>query len=102
MHHPVPPLHDQPPFTHESLAATHERLSTVRNGMPSRDLGPVGWTKPWSDDAGGACVEAKKLADGRVALRQSTDPDGPALVFTPREMTVFLAGVKAGVADFLL
>lgn len=55
----------------------------IRNGIPSRELGNRGWYKPWSDDAGGACVEAKKLGDGRVALRQSTDPDGPALVFTP-------------------
>ncbi|WP_432254194.1 DUF397 domain-containing protein [Streptomyces sp. HNM1019] len=69
--------------------------------MPSHDLGTMGWSKPWSDDAGGACVEAKKLRDGRVALRQSTDPDGPALVFTTNEMTGFLAGVKAGRADFL-
>ncbi len=74
----------------------------IRSGMPSRDLGAQGWFKPWSDDAGGACVEAKKLTDGRVALRQSTDPDGPALVFTPTEMTSFLRGVKAGAADFLL
>jgi len=74
----------------------------IRNGIPSRNLGARGWTKPWSDDAGGACVEVKKLTDGRVAVRQSTDPDGPALVFTPREMTTFVAGVKAGDADFLL
>lgn len=73
----------------------------IRSGMPSHDLGTRGWSKPWSDDAGGACVEAKKLHDGRVALRQSTDPDGPALVFTTYEMTRFLAGVKAGDADFL-
>ncbi|QFR03072.1 DUF397 domain-containing protein [Streptomyces phaeolivaceus] len=74
----------------------------VRNGMPARDLGVQDWHRPWSDDAGGACVEVKKLADGRVAVRQSTDPDGPALLFTPREMTSFLTGVKAGDADFLL
>lgn len=73
----------------------------VRNVMPSRNLGAKGWHKPWSDDVGGACVEAKKLADGRIALRQSTDPDGPALIFTPWEMTSFLTGVKAGHADFL-
>ncbi len=73
----------------------------IRSGMPSHDLGTLGWSKPWSDDAGGACVEAKKLYDGRVALRQSTDPDGPVLVFTTNEMTRFLAGVKAGDADFL-
>ncbi|RZB20921.1 DUF397 domain-containing protein [Streptomyces sp. F001] len=70
--------------------------------MPSRELGARGWSKPWSDDAGGACVEVMKLADGRVAVRQSTDPDGPALVFTPLEMSNFLTAVKAGDADFLL
>ncbi|MFD7405829.1 DUF397 domain-containing protein [Streptomyces sp. NPDC059866] len=70
--------------------------------MPSRELGARGWSKPWSDDAGGACVEVMKLADGRVAVRQSTDPDGPALVFTPLEMSSFLTAVKAGDADFLL
>lgn len=74
----------------------------IRNGMPSRELGARGWSKPWSDDAGGACVEVMKLADGRVAVRQSTDPDGPALVFTPLEMSSFLTAVKAGDADFLL
>ncbi|MDN0197897.1 DUF397 domain-containing protein [Streptomyces sp. S.PNR 29] len=70
--------------------------------MPARELGARGWSKPWSDDAGGACVEVKQLADGCVAVRQSTDPDGPALVFTPHEMSSFLTGVKAGDADFLL
>jgi hypothetical protein len=43
----------------------------------------------------------KKLNDGRVALRQSTDPDGPALVFPPGAMTSFVDGIKAGAADFL-
>ena len=74
----------------------------TRTCMPSHALGARGWSKPWSDDAGGACVEAKKLADGSVALRQSTDPDGPALVLSRTEMAGFLAGVKAGEADFLL
>ncbi|EXU66679.1 toxin-antitoxin system, toxin component [Streptomyces sp. PRh5] len=73
----------------------------IRSGTPSHHFGALGWSKPWSDDAGGACVEAKKLHGGRVALRQSTDPDGPALVFTTNEMTRFLAGVKDGDADFL-
>ncbi len=85
-----------------SQATTPGVHNDVRNGMPARDLGAQDWHRPWSDDAGGACVEVKKLADGRVAVRQSTDPDGPALLFTPREMTTFLAGVKAGEADFLL
>lgn len=51
----------------------------VRNGMPARALGTLDWRRPWSDDGGGACVEVKKPARGRVAVRQSTDPTAPHL-----------------------
>jgi uncharacterized protein DUF397 len=74
----------------------------IYNGMPATDLGTDGWRKPWSGGNGGSCVEAKKLNDGRVALRQSTDPDGPALIYTNHEITTFIQGAKAGEADFLL
>jgi hypothetical protein len=43
-----------------------------------------------------------KLHDGRIALRQSTDPDGPALIYTHHEITMFIQGAKAGQADFLV
>jgi hypothetical protein len=74
----------------------------VYNGMPARDLGVEGWRKPWSGGNGGSCVEAMKLSDGRVALRQSTDPDGPALIYTAHEMISFIQGAKNGQADFLV
>jgi hypothetical protein len=73
-----------------------------RNGISARELGATGWEKPWSGPNGDACVEAKPLPDGRVALRQSTDPDGPALIFTRAEMTAFVEGAKHGQADHLL
>jgi Domain of unknown function (DUF397) len=74
----------------------------VYNGMPATELGADGWRKPWSGGNGGSCVEAKKLNDGRVALRQSTDPSGPALIYTNHEITTFIEGAKAGDADFLI
>lgn len=74
----------------------------IRNGMPAAELGLEGWSKPWSSTNGGACLEVKRLADGRVALRQSTDPGGPALILEPGEIRAFLMGVKADVADYLL
>jgi Domain of unknown function (DUF397) len=83
----------------QSRAQSHLR---VYNGMPARELGSEGWHKPWSGGNGGNCLEAMKLADGRIAVRQSTDPDGPALICTPDEMNAFIEGAKAGVADFLL
>lgn len=74
----------------------------VYNGMPAHELGADGWGKPWSGPNGDACVEAKRLADGRVALRQSTADDGPALIYTADEMRAFIDGIKNGDADFLL
>ena len=73
----------------------------IRNGMPAADLGADGWRKPWSDN-GGPCLEARKLPGGRVALRQSTDPDGPALILDPGEIRAFVDGAKVGLADDLL
>jgi len=57
-----------------------------------RQLGDVGWHKPWSGSNGGNCVEVKSLGNGRYAVRQSTDPEGPALVFTEAELDVFARG----------
>ena len=53
-------------------------MHPIHNGMRATDLGTDGWHKPWSGTNGGACLEAKKLDGGRVALRQSTDAAGPA------------------------
>jgi hypothetical protein len=74
----------------------------IYSGMPASGLGTEGWHKPWSGTNGGSCVEAKRLPDGRVAIRQSTDPAGPALVYTRDEMVSFLEGAKSGKADFLI
>ncbi|MDT3398162.1 DUF397 domain-containing protein [Streptomyces sp. B1866] len=74
----------------------------IYSGMPATDLGADGWEKPWSGTNGGTCVEVKKLPDGRVAFRQSTDPHGPALVYTRPEVASFLEAAKAGGADFLI
>lgn len=74
----------------------------IYNGMPATELGTEGWHRPWSGGNGGSCVEAMKLHDGRVAIRQSTDPDGPALIYTLHEIQTFIQGAKAGDADFLL
>ncbi|MEU6379270.1 DUF397 domain-containing protein [Streptomyces sp. NPDC046909] len=68
----------------------------------AEDLGAEGWHKPWSGTNGGNCVEAKKLDSGEVALRQSTDPEGPALICSPSAITEFIEAAKGGGADFLV
>jgi hypothetical protein len=77
-------------------------VKDVYNGMPATELGEDGWERPWSGPDGASCVEAKKLAGGRVAVRQSSDPAGPALIYTREEIAAFVEAAKQGLADFLL
>jgi hypothetical protein len=65
-------------------------------------LGAEGWTRPWSGTNGEACVEVKLIPGRRVAVRQSTDPGGPALIFPAAAVAQFVAAAKDGRADFLL
>jgi len=59
--------------------------------------------KTWykSSRSGGAdnCVEARRVGDGSVQLRDSKDPDGPVLAFTPSEWDAFIGGAKGGEFD---
>lgn len=48
------------------------------------------WFKSsYSDNQGGACVEGARLADGSMAVRDSKDPHGPALLFPARVWSAF-------------
>jgi hypothetical protein len=68
------------------------------NGIAADTL-PVQWIKS-SYSVTGNCVELAALPDGSgVAMRQSTDPTGPALVYTKAEIEAFLSGAAAGEFD---
>ncbi|MFE6775395.1 DUF397 domain-containing protein [Streptomyces sp. NPDC057702] len=56
------------------------------------------WTKSSYSNNGGDCVEvAANLAPyGAVPVRDSKDPQGPALAFEPASWSAFVASVKAG------
>jgi hypothetical protein len=63
------------------------------------DLTGAVWRKAsYSNSQGGNCVEVADLSS-HVAVRDSKDPDGPTLVFTPAEWDAFTAGVKDGEFD---
>lgn len=67
------------------------------------DLGETGWRKDWSGTGGENCLEVKPLPEqGTVAVRQSTDPHGAAILFRREAIAEFVAATKAGQADFLL
>ena len=58
------------------------------------DLSGAQWRKSSYSGTNG-CVEVAVANDG-VAVRDSKDPDGPALMFSTHEWHSFLAGVRGG------
>jgi hypothetical protein len=54
------------------------------------------WFKSSYSQQGGDCVEIAHLKHGMVAVRDSKQPSGPALVFTPGEWDAFIAGARDG------
>jgi len=64
------------------------------------NIGPTQWVKSsYSSAEGGNCVEwspAHACAHGTVPVRDSKDPDGPALMFEPAAWSAFVTGVQAG------
>ncbi|MEV1051882.1 DUF397 domain-containing protein [Streptomyces sp. NPDC049887] len=69
------------------------------NGMPAGELRSVRWIKSSHSNATGNCVELAALPDGQVAVRNSRDPQGPALVYTRDEVEAFVAGARGGEFD---
>jgi Domain of unknown function (DUF397) len=75
------------------------------------DLSNAAWRKSVRSTNGGDCVEVavvpgdpavaghKADADELYLIRDSKDPDGPALAFTQSEWNAFVGGVKDGEFD---
>lgn len=72
------------------------------NGIPAPRLIGAKWYKSGLSNPNGNCVELAGLPGGGVAVRNSRDPQGPALVYTRAEMSAFLRGAKDGDFDDLI
>lgn len=83
-----------------SASGGHEgKLTTMQNaynGVPASRLLSATWKKSRHSNPSGDCVEAADLPSGNVAVRNSRDPDGPALIFTRSEWDAFVRGARDG------
>lgn len=63
------------------------------------DMSGARWFKSSYSASNGQCVEVAFLDSDMIGVRDSKNPSGPALVFTPGEWAAFTAGVTDGEFD---
>ena len=67
--------------------------------IESASASELEWVKSSYSGNNGNCIEVAVLPDAGRALRDSKNPTGPTLVFTPGEFTAFVLGVMDGEFD---
>ncbi|MFD9719375.1 DUF397 domain-containing protein [Streptomyces sp. NPDC059076] len=72
-----------------------------KNGVVADEIPGAQWRKSSASAGIGNCVEVANLGSGGVAVRNSRDTSGPALIFTGDEIRAFVAGAKNGEFDDL-
>ncbi|MFD8783526.1 DUF397 domain-containing protein [Kitasatospora sp. NPDC059599] len=60
------------------------------------DLSSAYWVKSSYSNNGGDCVEVTADAPGLAPVRDSKDPQGPALLFRAEAWVSFVAAVRSG------
>jgi Domain of unknown function (DUF397) len=68
----------------------------TNGSTPAAELSGLAWRKSSYSTAQGNCVEFAALPVGRVAVRDSRQPGGDALVLTHATWRAFCSAVKTG------
>jgi len=66
--------------------------------MPLDEIISLRWRKSTRSIGNGQCVEAARLTDGRLVVRDSTDMSSPMILFTRRRWLAFIDEIKGGVS----
>jgi hypothetical protein len=75
-------------------AAWRKSSYSGSNGGNCVEVAEVWRKSSYSASNGGDCVEVARALPAAVAVRDSKDPEGPKLVFTPAAWAAFTAALR--------
>jgi hypothetical protein len=71
----------------------------VYSGMPASGIQDVSWRKSRRSNPSGNCVELAELDGGAIAVRDSRQRSGPALIYSRTEIAVLIHRARTGRLD---
>ena len=77
-------------------------MQDIYNGMNAGQLEGATWRKSQRSNSQGACVELARLDSATVAMRNSRDPQGTALVYSATAVRAMVGALRTGEFDYLL
>jgi hypothetical protein len=72
------------------------------NGISAERLEGAEWRKSQRSNSQGACVELARLDSATVAMRNSRDPRGTALIYPAGAVRALVSALRAGDFDDLI
>ncbi|MDR2984927.1 MAG: DUF397 domain-containing protein [Nocardiopsaceae bacterium] len=76
-----------------------EDMKGTKSSSLNGEQGASRWIKSSFSFSNGNCVEVAHLPGGHIGVRDSKDPQGPVLRFTPGEWNAFIGGARNGEFD---
>jgi len=77
-------------------------MQDIYNGISAAELIGAEWRKSERSNSQGACVEIARLDSATVAMRNSRDPNGTALIYPADAVRAMVSALRAGEFDDLL
>jgi hypothetical protein len=77
-------------------------MQDIDNGISAAELDGAVWRKSQRSNSQGACVELARLDAATVAMRNSRDPQGTALIYPADAVRAMVGALRSGEFDYLV
>lgn len=77
-------------------------MQVIHNWIPAAQLEGAVWRKSQRSNSQGACVELARLDSATVAMRNSRDPQGTALIYPAGAVRALVSALRSGEFDDLI